>query len=225
MSVSLTPPAAPKKKGMGCLACGCVVLVLLAFLFFGLVASLTYVLYAQILSHTSAEPSTVQTFDGGDDVYNSAKQKLSDFDHDLHAHLAATIHLSADEINTLIAHTPDFDKNKIHLFVTMAHGEATTQISLPVELFTRHYLFKGRYLNAETTFGLNFDSTAKMVLLDLQALQINGEDLPKDNLPLIQTELNPGLNQMLQGLPDGKSILDQAKSIEIKDNELVIEIQ
>lgn len=218
------PPPPPKKKGMGCLGCGCLILVILVLLFLGLVATGSYMIYREALSITSTTASTVQTFDGGDDMYNRAKQKLTDFDHDLHNNLAAKIELSADEINTLIARNPDFSKNNIHLFVTITNGKAEVQTSFPTGVFTRG-LLKDRYLNGDTSFGLTFDPTAKTLDVDLQSLQINGEDLPKENLPLIQTKINPALNRILQGSPECKSVLDQAKSIEIKDNELVIETQ
>src|SRR5476649_2615445 len=99
MSISLPPPPAPpKKKGMGCLGCGCLILVLLVILFVGLVAGGTYL---GVVGFTSSTAATIPSFNGSDDVYNIAHQKITAFGHDVIYHQAATIQLSADEINTL----------------------------------------------------------------------------------------------------------------------------
>src|SRR5471032_1664829 len=98
MSVSTAPPPAPPKKGgLGCLGCGCLVLALLVILFLGLVAGGTYLVYTKAVGLTSTTPATIPSFNGSDDLYHAAQQKLTDFDHDLKNHQAATIELSADE--------------------------------------------------------------------------------------------------------------------------------
>jgi hypothetical protein len=174
MSVSTQPPPAPKKRRLGCLGCGCLVLALLAILFLGLITALGYYLYSGAMLITSATPSTVQTFDGGDDIDKSARQKLADFDHDLHNHLAATIHLNANEINTLIAHDPDFTKNNIHFFVSLNDNQARVQTSVPTDILSYRW-FPGRYLNGDVTFLINFDSASKSLNFTPQNIQLGDQ--------------------------------------------------
>jgi hypothetical protein len=222
MSVTTPPPAPPKKRGLGCFGCGCLILALLAVLFLALVMSGGYVLYSKVVALTSLVPLAVPSFDGGDEMYNSARQKVVEFDQDLRDHQSATLQLSGDEINTLIARDPRFAKNKILLYVTLSNNAASVQTSVPTGLIT-YGLIPGRYLNGTTSFGLDFDSDGKTLNLNLQSLQMGDKEIPQDDLPGLQGLLSPLFNSLLQSDPELKLVLDQAKSIEIQNNELVIE--
>jgi len=225
MSISTTPPpSAPKKKGMGCLGCGCLVLALLVILFAALVAGTFYFGYEKIVGLTSTTPASIPSFNGGDDVYNSAQQKLTAFDHDVKNHQAATIRLNADEINSLIAHNPNLTANNAHLFVTMTNDQAQVQGGIPTDVIAQG-IMKGRYLNFDTTFGLGFNSDTRSVNLELHRMQVGDQTLPQDALPALQAEFTPLLNLQLQKYPDAREFLKQVKSLQIKDGELVIETQ
>jgi hypothetical protein len=231
MSISTAPSSVPpKKRGMGCLGCGCLILVLLAILVVGLLAGLGYMSYTKVVGLTSTTPSAVPAFAGSDDVYNTARQKLADFDHDVKNHQAATIHLTADEINTLIARTPEVSKNNIHAFVTFTNNEARVQANLPTDVLSQGML-KGRYFSFDASFVLDFDPQTKSLNLVPHALQFGTQTLisPGSNNEATTRSLTPVLNQSVNNAirqnPEGKAFLDQAKSIEIKDGELVIETQ
>jgi hypothetical protein len=132
MSISTTPaPTPPKKRGLGCCGCGCSFLLLLVALFVLLTAGICYVGYKTVMALTSDTPATIPAFDGGDDAYAKARGKLADFDHDVTNHQAATIMLSGDEINTLIAHDPDFARNHVNAFVSFTGTEGEVQIGFP----------------------------------------------------------------------------------------------
>jgi hypothetical protein len=222
MSISTTPPAAPpKKKKMGCLGCGCLILALLVILVVGLIAGGGYFLYRDLVTLTSPAPATIPSFNGSDDIYNAARQKLKAFVHDVDNHQAAKIELNGDEINTLMARDPYFNAHQIHLFVTLTSDQAQLQGSV----FTDNldWAPKGRYLNFRTTFSLAFNADAKNLGLILHDLQIHNQTTPDNLLPFWQTELTVFLNLTLQKQPEAVKVLDQAKTIEIKDGELVIE--
>jgi hypothetical protein len=225
MSVSTTPPPVQKKKsGLGCLGCGCLVLVLLVVLFVGLVGGGFYLGYKKIVGLTSTAVADVPTFNGSDDVYNAAKQKVGAFKHDVDNHQAATIQLSADEINTLIARDPYLTAQQAHLFVTLTNDQAQVQGSIPTGMLSYGFV-KDRYLNFDTTFGLGFNSDAKAVDLMLHQLRLGDQTMPQKALPTMQVEIATILNAELQQYPETKNTLQQAKSIQIKDGELVIETQ
>jgi hypothetical protein len=216
------PPPPVKKKGLGCCGCGCLILGLLAILFFALVAGGGYLAYNNALKLTTTSPEAIPFFDGGDDVYNKTQQKLKDFNHDANNHLAATVRLSADEINTLIARNPNFTNNQILLYVTFTDDQARLQSSIPTAVISNGML-KGRYLSGDVSFSVNFNADTKNLSLDLKSLKVGNLDAPEDDLPAIQAETDPSLNQLLKKDPNCKEILNQATSIQIKDNELVIE--
>jgi hypothetical protein len=209
---------------MGCLGCGCLVLALLVILFLGLAGGGAYLAYTKFVAATSATPAAVPSFDGGDDLYQSARQKLADFDHDVKNHQAATIQLSADEINTLIARNPAFIQMKFRLFVTLTNDQARIQGGIPTGILTRGML-NDRYLNFDTTLSPDFDSESKSLNFTLHHLQIGDQTMPEKGLPTTQIELTQILNAELQQNPDAKDFLDQVKSIGVKDGELVMETQ
>jgi hypothetical protein len=235
MSVSIAlPPAPPKKRGLGCLGCGCLVLALLAILFVGLVGGIIYLAYAEVISVTSTTPPAIPSFNGSDDLYQTTMQKLAGFDHDVKNHQTATIQLNADEINVLLAHSPDVIKNHIHAFVTLANNEGRVQVSFPTDGVT-YGIIPGRYFSADTSFEVYFDPSTESVNLTFHTLQLGdkvlmgssaGNNQATQSLRLQSIALfNQSFNNGIRKNPDGAALLDQAKSIEIENGELVIETQ
>ena len=229
------PPVVEKKSGMGCCGCGCLILALLTILFLALVGGVCYFGYDKLIELTSMTPSTVQTFDGGADMYNTARAKLEAFTHDVKNHQAASIHLTADEINTFIAHNPDVTNNKIHLFVTMTNDQARLQASIPLSVF-QFGVLNDRYLNGDMTFTLHFDEDTKSILITPTDLQIGKKALLGQNadssssfdsgfMQSFTPAFNQSFNKGLRKSPEARELLDQAKTIEVKDGELVIETQ
>jgi len=213
-----------KKRGMGCCGCGCLILFILAILFVVLIGGMGYVGYSKINGFTTTHPLELKTFDGGDDLYRNATQKLTDFDQAVQHHQPTTLHLNADEINTMIARDPDFKNNNIHLFVTLNGSEAELKVSAPLDGLNLS-VFKGRYLSGTITSGIDFDPQNKTLNLLLKNCQIGNQSAPKEYLSLIQSEIDPAFNQMLLKDPIAQNVLDQAKTIEIKDSELVIKTE
>jgi hypothetical protein len=145
----------------------------------------------------------------------------------------------------MIAHNPDLAQNKVQAFVTLTGSEAEIKASAPTDTLT-HGLMNGRYIGFDMTFGISFDPQTRHVNLLPHSLQVGDRIISSAatspyNSPTSTTSTNsstskafmnsftPSFNQQFnQGLrnnPDAANLLDQAKSIEIKDSELVIETQ
>jgi hypothetical protein len=218
------PPGVPEKRGLGCFGWGCAVLVVLLLLIGGLIAGISYFGYSKISNLTSTAPTTVRTYDGGDTVYQSAIQKTNTFDQAVQRDQPATLELSADEINTLIARDPDFTKYQIRAFVTMTGDHGDMQISLPTNLIP-YGLIKDRYLNVEAEFTPAFDPSTKALNFTLHTFKFGGGSVPPAQLTTVQNNLNPLLNTQLQNSDAAKQILDRAQVIEIRDGKLIIKMQ
>jgi hypothetical protein len=223
-----TPPQPPvvirEKKGMGCFGIGCVVLLVALLLFGGLIAGIGYLAYSKAGSLTSAAPLTTRSFDGGDEMYGGAQQKLAVFHQALQQNQPATLELSADEINTLIARDPDMTGSQIHAFVAMTGDQMDLEASIPTSLLP-FGLFQGRYLNGEASLSPAFDPASKSLTFTLHALKIGSEAVPAAQLPALQTELQPFINTQMQRYPDAKNFLDHAQYIEVRDSKLLLRTQ
>jgi hypothetical protein len=156
MSISTgpVPNPPPKKRGLRCLGCGCVVLALLVVLVFFILGSLSYLIYETAIDLTSATPPAIPSFNGTDDAYQSVRQKLADFDHDVMNHEAAKISLSADELNTLISRNPDVIRNHIQTYISFTNTEGRLQASCPSEMVGDGPLrLTGRYASFDISFA------------------------------------------------------------------------
>jgi hypothetical protein len=242
MSISTTPLRAPppKKRGRGCLGCGCLFLAVLAILVGGLLFGAGYWFYSATIAITTATPPSLPSFPGSDDLYQTTLRKLADFDHDVKNHQPATVRLSADEINVLIARNPDVIANHIQAFVSLSDNQGRVQSNIPTELLSYGWI-KGRYFSFDASFEVYFDLPAKSANFTYQALKIGKSSILGPNsdagvtaadaaskqkvmltfTPLINQYINSGIRQY----PDGADLLDQAKSIDIQNGELVIVTQ
>ncbi len=225
--MSTPPPPAPvvqKKRGLGCCGCGCVVLAILLALVLGFFGMLGYVAYSGFVKLTSATPAAVPTFDGGDEMYNTAKQKIVDLDHNLHAKLAAKVRLSANEINTLVARDPHLTQGKVQFYVTFNGDQSRVQSSVPSETASLG-IVKNRYLNSDITTGIHLESGTKNLMLDLKSVDVGDVRFPDENMPSLQILLNGMLARAMHQDPSCGPLLQQAKAIQIENGDLVIEIQ
>lgn len=207
---------------MGCWGCGCLVVGVLAVLFLGLVTLIVGFVWMKAQAYTSPVAMTVPTFDGGDAMYNASEQKLTDFDHALTQHKPGKLELSGDEIDTLIARNPDFKANHIQLFLTLDDDVARTQVSAPTEFLSLGWM-KGRFLNCDTTCGLDFTPDDKDVHLKFKSLRIADQDTTRERLPDVDKMADVYLNILLHNDDGIDRVLQQATSISIENGTLIIE--
>jgi hypothetical protein len=219
------PPAPAKtRSGLGCFGCGCSLFIVIIVLAFGLVGGAGYVLYQSIYAISSPVATDVPLFTGGDNIYNGAKEKITAFNQSLQQNQPASLHLSADEMNALFTHEPMFSLFKVRAFVATNNDQAQIQSSLPLDLVP-FGLFKGRFMNVDTTLSFTFEPDTRTIHLTLHNLKLGDTSIPENNLPMAQLEIESYINQRMQTSPYMKNLLDHAKTIEIKDGELNVETE
>ncbi len=230
MSVSTPRPPQKKKSGCGCFGCGCLFGIILLLLLGALVGGLAYFGYNGMMKVTTTTAGDMPTFAPTDNGYAAVQQKLSDFQQNTQKHQPATIHLTSDDLNNLIAHNPDFTSKNIRVYVTLTGEQGRLQASLPTDSMVQG-LLPGRYLDIDTTLEVGFDQQTKSVVLNPKALKFGANELTgKDSsnssfTRAITPVFNQSFNQGLRKNPDVAKFLDQTQSIEIKDSELVIQTQ
>jgi hypothetical protein len=196
--------------------------------------------YTKVLAYTTTAPVSIPASNATDADYQAARQKLADFDHDVKNHQPATIQLSGEEINALIAHNPDIAKNNIQAYVTLTDNEARMQANFPTDTLS-HGLIPGRYVNFDTAFQVHFDSQLKGIELTFDTLKFGDKVLLGPEAGSNQTassaafnesfmrsftpSFNQSFNSSIRQSPDGAALLDEAKSVEIENGQLVISTQ
>ena len=235
MSISTSPPSAPppvKKRGMGCLGCGCLLLAVLAILFVAMIGLFVYGAYSTAMGMTTTTPATIPSFTGSDDLYEKTRQKLADFDHDVVNHQAAKVSFSADEINSLLSHNPDMSRNRVQAFVSLTGSAARIQAAFPTDGVS-HGWITGRYSSFDVTMEVHFDQVTREVNVIPQSLQIGdkpilGPDVgaPQANQAMMRAFtpiLSQNLTTAIRNSPDGAALLDEAQSIDVEGGQLVLQ--
>jgi hypothetical protein len=217
-------PAPKKKSGMGCLGCGCLILVLIFLLIAGLAAGVVYMGFKGLNGFSSAQPLAFTPYSGGEDNYANAQKKITAFNQDVSASRTSTLTLSADEINSLIAHTDGLKQFHAQVLVSMQGDELRLQGEIPTDFVPFINLgVKNRYFNLDATTGVSFNSDTKEIELDLHKLQFGDTVVPQNSLASLQASFSQSLNQQLQQNPGANSLLQHTQSITIKDGQFVIE--
>src|SRR5438552_8961402 len=176
--------APPRRKGLGCLARGCVILLVFAIvlaiacfagMYWGLHrhSALFYGSYWLAKTRSLAEaPTPVPEFSGSDQQIQRAREGWQDFEQKTRAGQPAEIELSADDINALIATTEDV-RGKV--FASIDGSQLRLQVSLSIGGFLGR---PGYYANGDVIIELKGAH-----LLDnpqFSSITITGEEVPTD---------------------------------------------
>jgi hypothetical protein len=163
-----------------------------------------------------------------DDAYATVQQKIESVQTLVKENQPATFALTADDVNSLIAHNPALSDNNVRAYFSFANDEGRLQTSIPTDVLTRGVV-KGRYFNMDISFNVSYDSAGKSVNLTPTTLKVGDETLlgagvkssnsAAFNTAMMTYLLNFGLRQN----PQVAALLDQTQNIAIKNGELVIQ--
>jgi hypothetical protein len=178
--------APPRRKGLGCFARGCLILLVFAIVlaiacfagvFWGFQrhSAIVHGIYWLAKTHSIAEaPVSVPEFSASDDQIQSVRERWQDFEQKTRAGQPADIELTADDVNTLIVTNRDW-RGKV--FVLIEGNQLRLQTSFPFgELIGR----RGYYFNADIT--VEFKGAESLENPQLNRIVVNGEQVPSNLL-------------------------------------------
>jgi len=177
--------APPRKKGLGCFARGCLILLIFAIvlaiagfagLYWGLHrnSALFYGSYWLAKTRSLAEaPTPVPEFNASDQQIQLVQERWQDFEQKTRAGQAAEIELSADDINALIAASEVRGK----VFVSIDGNLFRLQASVPIGNFLGR---PGYYFNGDVIIELN--GAQSLDNPQFSRITINSEQVPTDFL-------------------------------------------
>ena len=138
----IEPP--PQQRGLGCLAKGCLILLVFSILLcLAFVAGTYYAAKFVRTEYFSSEHTLLPISHASVEEENAIRARWNAFDKAARAHEPARIELTADDINALIATDP---KVRGDAYVSIEDNSARLQVSIPIG---RNWWMPGRYLNAQ----------------------------------------------------------------------------
>ncbi len=154
--------APPPRKGLGCFARGCLILVVfgivlafacLAGLYWGIQrhSAIVHGIYWLAKTHSISEaPAPVPQFAASDEQIQATQERWQDFEQKARAGQPAEIELTADDINTLIAANRDA---RWKAFVSIAGNRLRIQASVPLGEFLGR---SGYYFNGDIMVAIEW---------------------------------------------------------------------
>ncbi len=178
--------APPRRKGLGCFARGCLILLVFAVVlaiacFAGVYwgfqrhSAIVHAIYWLAKTHSIAEaPVSLPEFSASDNQIQSVRERWQDFEQKTRAGQPAEVELTADDINTLILTNRDA---RGRVFVSIEGDQLRLQTSIPFgELIGR----RGYYFNGDIT--VEFKGAESLENPQLNRIIVNGKQVPSDLL-------------------------------------------
>ena len=174
--------APPQRKGLGCFARGCLILLVFAIVLmiaciggvywgFQRHSAIVHGIYWLAKTHSIAEaPVSIPEFSASDNQTQAVQEKWQDFEQKKRAGQPAEIELTADDINSLIA-ANRHARGKV--FVSIEGNKLHVQTSAPVGEFVGR---PGYYFNGEIVAESGGPESLESLQLD--RITVNGEHVP-----------------------------------------------
>ena len=212
--------APPRRKGLGCFARGCLILLVFAIvlaiacfagMYWGLHrhSALFYGSYWLAKTRSIAEaPAPVPEFSASDQQIQRVRERWQDFEQKTRAGQPAEIELSADDINALIATSEDVRRK---VFASIDGNQLRLQVSLPIGGVLGR---PGYYFNGDVVIELK--GAESLDSPQFSRITINGEQAPTDFLNWKYRS-----RQLREYLAEQRNAYDVG-TIEIRDGKVIL---
>ena len=210
----------PHRKGLGCVARGCLILLIFAIvlaiacfagMYWGLHrhSALFYGSYWLAKTRSIAEaPAPVPEFSASDQQIQRVRERWQDFEQKTRAGQPAEIELSADDINALIATSEDVRRK---VFASIDGNQLRLQVSLPIGGVLGR---PGYYFNGDVVIELK--GAESLDSPQFSRITINGEQAPTDFLNWKYRS-----RQLREYLAEQRNAYDVG-TIEIRDGKVIL---
>jgi hypothetical protein len=209
------PPVPTQPKKHGCLFYGCLTVLILALVggiatYFGV----RHVLKKLVTEYTDTRPLELPAVSFSPEQQDALKNKIDTFKAALNDKGAAPpLHLSADEINALIAEDREL---KGHAHVAIEDNRVKAMLSLPMDKLPLPGA-AGRYLNG--TALLNVAVVNGQLFVTAQSVEVKGKPLPEDFMAGVRSR------NLAEGAikdPQTAALLAKIERLEVKAGEVII---
>jgi len=203
--------AEPPKKKKGCFFWGCLTVALL-FVIIGGCTGIGY--YYMLNTLTSTTPKEIPVYQAQPGEYEALQKRIAEFDG---AKGQATLELTADDLNDLIAENPDLQAFKGKVSLGLEDDLATLEFSVPLDESPIPFT-GGRYFNG--TLVTKVSLVNGRLNFDPEKLTLHELDLPRRNAKDMMDSISQAFLE--QPLADLKRKLRDYKSMEVSNGKLVV---
>ena len=203
-----------RKKRHGCFFWGCLIVTIIGVFVMGIVGTCVWKIRQKALSFTSTTPAEVSVIESSQDEYEEIKERVSEFLKAVEEDRNAELSLTAQEINTLIAKSPELAEFTGRVYVRIEGDEISVDTALPLDKVPS---LGGRYLNG--TIGLKVSLQGGILVISPETVVVGGQPLPEN----IMNELRRiNLAEKLYEDKEKIELIKKFKRIEVTDGKIVI---
>ena len=210
----------PPRKGMGCFAKGCLILLVFTAL---LVIACCAGIYWGLKNHSALvrggywltrmhmiadSPAAIPRYETSDAEVQVVKERWQNFEAAAREHQPAQIELTANDVNNLIAASPDA---RGKFFVSIEGNRLRLQMSIALGDFVGQ---SGYYFNGDVT--VQSDGAESLANPRLSSIRVNNQPLPSDFL-----DWKYRSRRLRDYLSDYQDTWDTG-TIEIQDGKLIL---
>jgi hypothetical protein len=227
------PPASPPplpipaQDGMGCFAKGCLVVVVVGALLFGVCGVGAWFFYKRaVATLTSPQPTDVRIENVSDADLRSAEDKINRLGQATADNQEITVEFTASELNAMIAREPLFAELNNHVRVAIADSIMTLEVSAPLGQTALPKL-KGRWFNGTARVGFSFGNDE--FLFELKSGEASGRSLPEEFFigfgPTFNRSLNAAFRERLEKNDQAAIFWKHIKNVSLNGDKLVVTTQ
>jgi hypothetical protein len=185
------PPALrPPGRGIGCFAKGCLILLLcLGVLCAALIGGGLFLANRAINVFTATAPVQVSVQPATAAQTQTAEAKFDTLRSAMRNRVETTVEFTAEDINALIQHDPEFRDMRGRVRVAISNSIASLDISAPLDTLQWRRV-KARWFNGNIQFGFSYvDDDFNF---DLRSAETNGHHFPR---AILTTEFMQSFNR------------------------------
>ncbi len=219
------PATAPPPKKHGCFFYGCLTLIILALLGGTITFFVGRAMYRQFMAaveqYTDTSPANLPKVEMSPSALDALQKRWAAFKEALDAGKPAeALTLTGDELNALIASTPELAPIKDRFRVTIVGDQVRGQVSLPLDEFGKLPLLsrlKGRYVNGAASFKADLENG--FLVVTLQSLEVKGRKVPEEIMTSLRQQ---NLAKDVYQNPKNAEVVAKLESIKVDDGRVVV---
>ena len=218
----------PRPSGSsGCFLKGCLVLVVILMLLGVVIGGTGWYLGRSAQPFLTHEPVALHPFPRGDAVEAATGQKLAAFNQSLAAGQQATLSLTGDDLNVLLARDPQLSKYRDRVYLSIANNQIVAETSFPLVDDSALRPDQRWYFNARTVLDASYSTgdlafqLARLETLDRRLPPPPVRSIAKAYFRALSRDYNQDFHERPEQYGDLQQLTAQIHTIIIQNNAVV----